>query len=193
MKEKKYRRGLIFEEAARLFSVKGYKATSMKDIANALDIEAASLYNHIKSKQEILGILLVSISDKFHSSITNVENSSYSNKEKLKEIIKIHIRIVVENQNVSSLILYNWKYLEEPYLSKYVESRRYYLSVFKNIVTKGIESGELKMANPWVTLNFILSSLRWIYSKDSYNINQDINVVELEKSILDFVFSGIDP
>ncbi len=186
------KRELILEESAKLFSEKGYNATSMKDIASALDIEAASLYNHIKSKQEILGVLLLSISERFHSGITDVDNSSYENKDKLKEIIKMHIRTVVENQNISSLILQDWKHLKEPYYTEFVEKRREYLSILKKIIAKAIESKELKKANPWVTLNFILSSLRWIYDDNAYDNNSNINVVELERNILDFVFKGID-
>ena len=43
----------IINVAAQLFKEKGYSAVTMRDIAQAMDIKAASLYNHIKSKQEI--------------------------------------------------------------------------------------------------------------------------------------------
>ena len=42
----------ILTAAAQLFKAKGYSAVTMRDLAQALDIKAASLYNHIKSKQE---------------------------------------------------------------------------------------------------------------------------------------------
>lgn len=43
----------ITEEALILFAEKGYKGTSVKNIADAVGIKDASLYNHFKSKQEI--------------------------------------------------------------------------------------------------------------------------------------------
>lgn len=43
----------IAQEALYLFSVKGYTATSVRDIAAAVGIKDSSLYNHYKSKQEI--------------------------------------------------------------------------------------------------------------------------------------------
>lgn len=192
MKSKKGKRELILEESAKLFSEKGYTATSMKDIANALGVEAASLYNHIQSKQEILGVLLLSISKKFYSGIIDIKNSSYPNKEKLKEIIKMHIRVVIEHQNISSLILRDWKHLKEPYYSEFVEKRRVYIEVLKEVVSKGVTSGELKDVNPLIVLNCILSSLRWVYDKNVYLNIIDVNVVELERNILNFVFKGID-
>ena len=44
----------IIEEALTLFSIKGYKGTSVKNIADAVGIKDASLYKHFKSKQAIL-------------------------------------------------------------------------------------------------------------------------------------------
>ena len=47
--------------SATLFKEKGYSAVTMRDIAQAMDIKAASLYNHIKSKQEILVLIIIEI------------------------------------------------------------------------------------------------------------------------------------
>lgn len=48
----------IIDESLSLFSVKGYKGTSVKNIADAVGIKDASLYKHFKSKQEILDTLV---------------------------------------------------------------------------------------------------------------------------------------
>lgn len=44
----------ITNEALTLFSTKGYKGTSVKNIADAVNIKDSSLYKHFKSKQAIL-------------------------------------------------------------------------------------------------------------------------------------------
>lgn len=48
----------IAEEALTLFSIKGFKGTSVKNIADAVGIKDASLYKHFKSKQEILDTIV---------------------------------------------------------------------------------------------------------------------------------------
>lgn len=48
----------ILDEALKLFSTKGYEATSIGRIADAVGIRKASLYSHFKSKQEILDTLM---------------------------------------------------------------------------------------------------------------------------------------
>ena len=44
----------ILEAALDLFSVQGFKATSVSQIADAVGIRKASMYSHFESKQEIL-------------------------------------------------------------------------------------------------------------------------------------------
>jgi hypothetical protein len=55
-----------------------------------------------------------------------------------------------------------------------------------------MDSGEMKSTNLKVTLNVILSSLRWIYNSELYNNSQDVGITELERTIMELVFKGID-
>lgn len=47
----------IFEASVELFAKQGYQTVSMKDIANEVGVRASSLYNHFKSKDEILATI----------------------------------------------------------------------------------------------------------------------------------------
>lgn len=55
----------IAQEALYLFSEKGYAATSVRDIAAAVGIKDSSLYNHYKSKQEILDYVIEKYAQSF--------------------------------------------------------------------------------------------------------------------------------
>ena len=50
----------IIQTAAKLFKEKGYSAVTMRDLASAMGMKAASLYNHINSKQQILKEIIIS-------------------------------------------------------------------------------------------------------------------------------------
>jgi AcrR family transcriptional regulator len=54
---KKSTKQKIFEVAASLFSKKGYDGVSMREIAKEVGIKESSIYNHYKSKEEILSSL----------------------------------------------------------------------------------------------------------------------------------------
>ena len=70
------KRDIILSTSAKLFRERGYSATSMRDIANAVGIKAASLYNHISSKQDILKDLLMHIANSFVDGITEIDYAS---------------------------------------------------------------------------------------------------------------------
>jgi AcrR family transcriptional regulator len=191
-KKNKSKRQIIIEESAVLFNSKGYSAASMKDIAELVGVKAASLYNHISSKQEILSVLLITIANTFDEGIRDIDSSSYSFKEKLREIIRMHIRIATKNQNITALILQDWKHLEEPHLSEFIKIRSNYQKIFLTVLEQGMALGELKTTNIQISLNVILSSLRWIYNPELYNNTGSIGLTELEKTIVELVFKGID-
>ncbi len=48
----------ILKHALKLFSIKGYKATTVRDIAGSIGIKQSALYNHFKNKDEILETLI---------------------------------------------------------------------------------------------------------------------------------------
>ncbi len=59
------RKDQIYEVAERLFSARGYHATTMRDIARELAIEGGSLYSHISGKQELLYAIVLRGSEQF--------------------------------------------------------------------------------------------------------------------------------
>ena len=59
------RRREIDEVASELFHANGYAATSVRDIARALDIQGASLYAHVASKEDVLWSIVDSTATAF--------------------------------------------------------------------------------------------------------------------------------
>ena len=76
--ERKITKEKFIATALELFHSKGFKATTMRDIAKALAIEAATLYNYIRSKQQLLDDLVFEIAYQFHDGLSDIFQSSYS-------------------------------------------------------------------------------------------------------------------
>jgi AcrR family transcriptional regulator len=82
------RKEQIIQKAAKLFKEKGFEAASMRDIAGELGIEAASLYSHIKSKDEILETICFRMADELLKAIEEV-NLTLMPKKSLAWLLKI--------------------------------------------------------------------------------------------------------
>jgi AcrR family transcriptional regulator len=152
----------IIKNAATLFTNKGYSAVTMRDIAKAVGIKAASLYNHISSKQDILSDIIISLAEEFTQGMNEILNSPASSVEKLKQIIDLHITITANNQSGMASLNADWMHLESK-LEYYLQLRRNYEHNFKTIIEQGIRNNEIKDGNPEVILFSILSTLRSLY------------------------------
>lgn len=188
--ERKITRGQFIEESLKLFHQKGFKATTMRDIAQNLNIEAATIYNYIKSKQELLDQLLFEIANKFQTGIQNISASSYSPLEKIKLLVAMNVRLTVENPYHVALLVNEWKHLEEPRLTMFLENRGSYEHQFQAIVAAGIEQRELRSMELELATNAILSSVRWLFSWYTPE-KANLNPIEMEKQMIDFVMKGI--
>ncbi len=180
---------MILETAAALFRDKGFQATSMKDIAVGVGVEAASLYNHIKSKQELLEQLLLVIADRFTAGMTDVTASSLSPKEKFEQLLRLHIRMTMEHPDSVALINSEWVHLAEPARSRYKSLESAYERDFLTILKACIEAGDFQQVDPRIALFSTLSTLRLL--PIWYRKNKDISPIDLEKHIMQCLVDGL--
>ncbi len=184
------RKEVIRSCAARLFRKKGYNATSMRDIAEAVGIKAASIYNHIKSKQELLEDLLLMMAHLFSKGMEDISrSSSLSSEQKLERLIALHIRLTVENTDAIALVAGEWVHLKSPAREEYLVLRETYENQFKAIIDTGKTEGLFKEIDTEIILFSTLSTLRWLYSW--YSKNRQYNIVELERQMTQCLIAGI--
>ncbi|NER14905.1 TetR family transcriptional regulator [Leptobacterium flavescens] len=160
----------IINISSKLFKEKGYSAVSMRDIAQAMGIKAASLYNHITSKQEILSIIILDVAEKFTRGMDRIVESEDNAIDKLEKIIELHVNVTVNNADALGSLNNDWMHLVEPQLSYFLKLRSQYEENFRQIVKLGVDEGHLEPLNVEVMLFSILSTLRtlylWYYKKE---------------------------
>ena len=139
------RKDVIIAKAAKLFREKGFSATSMRDLAEHVGVEAASLYNHISSKAEILQEICFKTANNFMSHIEEVDaNPDKSAIEKIQEILRFHIKQMLDNYEEVYVSDREWKHLTDPYLSNMQSQRRAYRQRIASVIEEGIRKGEIK-------------------------------------------------
>jgi len=183
------RRDEIIKTAAKLFKEKGYSAVTMRDLATAMGMKAASLYNHINSKQEILKEIIISLAESFTDGMSQIKESNVTSNDKLKAIVSLHINISSQNIYGMASLNNDWMHLEEQ-LPYYLQLRSNYEEEFRSILKDGMKRNEIKKANLEVVLFSLLSTLRslylWIPKKE------DLNSEELAKDLGEVLINGIN-
>lgn len=179
----------IIVVASQLFKEKGFSAVSMRDIATAMGMKAASLYNHIDGKQEILSTLVLKVAHEFISGMKRVNARTNTPVEKIQEIIEIHIDITIDYSEGLAALNNDWMHLGDEDLANFVQMREAYEENFRSIIKEGIEKGEIKSRHPEVILFSILSTLRTLYLWHEKRGKLDVNV--LKRDMVSVLIEGI--
>jgi TetR/AcrR family transcriptional regulator, cholesterol catabolism regulator len=183
------RKEIIVEKAAHLFKEKGFKAASMRDLAEVVGVEAASLYNHIKSKSELLHVICLDVANRFTNMIDEVEAEELSAKEKIEKLLRFHIREMLNNYEDVIVSDREWKHLSEPYLSNFRHQRRTYRKRFAGIIEEGIKRKEIKKIDPSTAVLIMLHAVSGIES--FHRSKQKISGKELEENMLTILINGL--
>ncbi|RAR47568.1 TetR/AcrR family transcriptional regulator [Flavobacterium lacus] len=179
----------IITIAAQLFKEKGYSAVTMRDIAQAMNIKAASLYNHIKSKQEILVLIIIEIAEEFTNVMNEIVNSNDLVLTKIERVIQLHIDITLRNADALACLNNDWMHLTDDELQYFVKMRTEYEANFRKIISEGVLAGELKNCNQEVVVFSILSTLRTMYLW--YNKTKDLDAQTLQNTIATVFLKGV--
>jgi TetR/AcrR family transcriptional regulator, cholesterol catabolism regulator len=184
------RKEQVIRSAAQLFREKGYAASSMRDLAQKLGIEAASLYSHIKSKEEILQSLCFDMATEFRKSLQEVESKKVSASEKLKLGIIGHIQVMAKDLVASAVFMNEHRHLSQPYLRDFLLLRINYINRFKDIIEEGINKGEFKEnIDKKLAVMTLFSSLNWMpmwYDPQSNMMPEDIG-----QQLADMLVTGL--
>jgi len=181
---KSKKRDIIFIAAAKLFRDRGYQATSMRDLAEAVDLKASSLYNHIGSKEEILKEICMANAEKFSLGMEQINSQDITPLQKIELLIKLHIDVAKSDYTSVTSFNDEWRHLGEPALSDFKEKRRQYEKQFLEILNQGISSGTLRNIDPQIYLYTILSSMQWVYHSSS-EMNTDVIYLGIRTLLID--------
>lgn len=184
------KRDVITQKAAALFKKKGYSSSSMRDLAEAVGVEAPSLYNHIGGKSELLQAICFKVADAFTGYLETAGTTAGTVPQKLENIIRFHIRMLQHNFDDVYVANHEWKHMNEPYLENFLEQRRSYEKKLIALVEQGIQRKELRKRNPEIAVLTILSALRglefWQQHKKKFS-NQELEdemVIDLLEGII---------
>lgn len=184
------RRKRFFDTALRLINEKGFKAMTMRLLADELQCDVSNIYNYVKSKHALLEQLLFEISNKFHEGMTAIESSSYGPLEKIKSVIAMHVRITTEHPYQVALLTSEWRNLNTEKEKEFLAFRQTYEKKLQSIINAGITSGDFSDTNEEFLVNSILSAIRWLYSWYSPDENE-LNPIEIERLMTNFILKGI--
>jgi len=179
----------IVKKAAGLFRQKGFKATSMRELAEKVGVEAPSLYNHIGGKSELLQLICFQVANEFTLHLQQLEETPQTVVKKLDQLIRFHIKMMLQSYDELYVANHEWKHLEDPYLSNFLSQRKLYESRMVQLVKEGVKQKELKNIHPYVAVLTILSAVRGLEFWQRHK--KDIPADVLENNMVNQLLNGL--
>ena len=183
----KTKKEVITAKASLLFRKKGFAGTSMRELADLIGVEASSLYNHIGSKNELLQNICFSVANDFTAHLQEVLLLSKPLQFRLEQIIRFHIRIMLERYDEVYVANHEWKQLQEPYLSNFLHQRKSYESQLVALVEQGVKEKVFSSIKPQIAVLTLLSALRGL----EYWHSKNIDIKTLEQNMVQQLLHGI--
>lgn len=183
------RKDQINQVAQNLFRERGYAATSMRDLAKAIGIEAASLYSHIKSKEELLQNICFRIANEFFDEYDRVQNGTTDPKLRFRHAVTAHTRVVASNLDASTVFFNEWRHLNEPSLTEFKKQRAEYEERFKALLKEGIETGVFRDVQVSFAMRLVFSTLNGIPTW--YRPDGPKTPDQIAEQIADFLLEGL--
>jgi len=158
------RRNELTRQAARLFAEQGYHGTSMEDLAVAMGVQKASLYAHVKSKEDLLHELARDGAVAFHAALDGIDDRLPA-VEKLRLALRAHLHVVAEQLDVATVFVREWRYLEGDRREAFLTERRRYEDRIRALFREGVEQSELRTdLDVSVAALVFLSAANWAYT-----------------------------
>jgi AcrR family transcriptional regulator len=184
------RQDVILDAASRLFSTRGYHATSVQDIAGAVGILKGSLYHHFESKEAILYRIVKEPIARLHRTVGEIAKAPGPASAKLERAATAHVQAFHDHYPHLFVYLRETEDVRRRFRGSAGLGPREYQRLWGDIVQGGMKAGELRAdLDPTVVVYGLLGMLNWLYKW--YDPNGRLGPSEIAAQFSALALSGL--
>ncbi len=184
---------LIYKEAAQLFSKKGYERTSMREIAEKINVSKPAIYYHFPNKQTLFENLLNTAIEYSYKMLSSIVNSKKSPIEKLKDFVKMRVQFGKEHPQITRFVgdVLSGNIRQDVSFSIHdIHSK--HKTLFKQILAQGKAEGYLKKdLNDSVFVFLFIGSVNMLLMSYLKGWSDEASLENIANSLVDTLITGI--
>lgn len=180
----------ILSESARLFAIRGYDGTSMRDIAEACGISKSLLYHHFTDKDEIYARIALGSTQRLYEFVHDRLPEDGSPPERVRAFMTATGDYFQRYR--SNWIASTAGFWSDPERRRHKERmmwRDRYEGLIRRLIQDAIESGDFRPVDVPLTGRLVLSSLNWMHRW--YKPDKGLTPVQIADSYYDLIFNGL--
>jgi AcrR family transcriptional regulator len=154
----------VLSASAEIFSRRGYRATTMNEIAAEVGLSKPTLYHYFRHKEDILVRLYENVMDQTLSSAQAIASAAPSPIAALRQMITYRVRYTCENQALHKLFFEEEAELPAELLRTVLQRRREFENILKSAVVQHLAATGITLpTTPTVYVNTCLGAANWVY------------------------------
>jgi AcrR family transcriptional regulator len=156
-------RGRILERASRLFYERGFGATSIRDIAEAVGISSSTMYHHFRDKQDVLhAVVSRFMIDFVDATVPMLRDRSLSPTERIRRVVRLHIEIS-DDRRPELLVGNPIRYALNPAQKEQgIKLQTAYHDAVRDAIEDGCRTGEFSVRDVSIATMAILDMLNGV-------------------------------
>jgi TetR/AcrR family transcriptional regulator, cholesterol catabolism regulator len=180
----------ILRAAARLFQQRGYHATSMNDVAAALNLSKGGLYHHFESKDHILFDLMDGAMDITQQRVVDQVRKIADPEQALRTLIRLHIEVVLSVRDREVTVMLHENHPLPPVLRRRINKRKKdYVHFLENLIAQVQRVRRPKNGvSPRAAAFALLGMINWIYQW--YKPDGSLNGEDISREYTAIFFAG---
>ena len=147
--------------ATRLFRQRGFHATSMQDLAEALGMNRGSIYHYIDSKDDLLWAIVDGGFRTLEERVLPLLDGDRPGTERLAAAIEAHLAVAAERRDELTLLQMERRALSPERLVEIIRRRDAYEAAFRRAIQDGAHAGDLRPVDPRMASIAVLSLCNW--------------------------------
>ena len=181
------RRQQIATQAAQVFADNSYHTVGMREVAAAVGIRGASLYNHFSSKEEILYEIALSVTRDAVEGYISILDAPGRSAERLAALIRSHIQHVAVRRVEHLVAIAEVKALTEEHRKHVLDYKTYYHRRVRDVIIAGHRTGDFHTSNPRLATTALMDMLNSV----SAWYQPEIDVSELADGYIKLGIGGL--
>jgi AcrR family transcriptional regulator len=184
--EEPNRRGDIVRAAGQLFREKGYSATTIRDIANAVGMRSGSPFYHFKTKHDMLRAVVLEGLDAIGDAVARAAQTGKSPRATFEAMLRAHLGqlLEAEGRNFAATLLHESRHLDPEVLAELVVRKDRYEAMWQKVL-KDLKGAGLIADDSPVARLFLLGAMNW--TVQWYRPEGSRNIDQLARQLADFV------
>lgn len=157
------RRDDILEAAAEVFVERGFDAATTREIGERAGVLSGSLYHHFETKEEMLFALVRDVYARVLASLAHLDEMPGTSADRLRRLVEIHVRHLVENLARTTLALHEFRSLTPEHRSVIAEAEARYAGIVTELIERGRADGSIREdADPKLARMVVLGAANWV-------------------------------